>query len=386
MSCPIQEKNNRALAGAEKTLCQGTRYRALACVLAVLVAGLLSPVHVGAEEAVVHDEVDGHVRIYTTRQERREAGLKHEITDWLTLSGLVELEYEFQRFSAYDTSSHSHDDDFTKTLQIGAELNPFSWMKGELIYEYDDEANRHTLDEGFASFEAGDFELEAGRLYVPFGVYFSHFVTGPVLEFGETRDVGMNLSWAPGEQLDIAAFVYKGRAREAGSGGKDRDWGFTAEGSPFEFGSFGVSYISDLADSQEGFLSDEGDRYDSRVDAWSAYAILGYNQFELTAEFLRALGSFRELDPDRDKPRAWNVELGFYPAGSFEWALRVEGSSEVEDAPRLQAGVSVAWRITKTASLTLDYLRGNYKNGLAEQNDHELDKVHTVAGQLSVEF
>ena len=90
--------------------------------------------------------------------------------------------------------------------------------------------------------------------------------------------------------------------------------------------------------------------------------------------------------PARDKPRAWNVELGFYPAGSFEWALRVEGSNEVEDAPRLQAGVSVAWRITKTASLTLDYLRGNYKNGLAEHNDHELDKVHTVAGQLSFEF
>ncbi|UCC56955.1 MAG: LbtU family siderophore porin [Gammaproteobacteria bacterium] len=348
---------------------------------------LVLPDYALAADAVMHDEVNGHVRIYRTREERREAGLKHEITDWLTLSGLLELEYEFQRFSHNDTSSHSHDDDFTKTLQIGAELHPFSWMKGELIYEYDDEANRHTLDEGFASFEAGDFELEAGRLYVPFGVYFSHFVTGPVLEFGETRDVGMNLSWAPDDRLDIAAFVYKGRARKAGSGGKDWDWGFTAEGSPFEFGSFGVSYLSDLADSQEGFLSDEGDRYDSRVDAWSAYAVVGYDRFELTAEVVRALDSFRELDPDRDRPRAWNVELGFYPAGNFEWALRVEGSGDVEDAPRLQGGVSVAWRITRTASLTLDYLRGSYRRGLAEgPGDRELDKVHQVAGQLSVEF
>jgi len=48
--------------------------------------------------------------------------------------------------------------------------------------------------------------------------------------------------------------------------------------------------------------------------------------------------------------------------------------------------VSVTWRITRNASLTLDYLRGNYKRGLAEHNDHELDKVHTVAGQLSLEF
>jgi len=339
-----------------------------------------------AADAVIHDGVEEKVRIYKTREERRDAGLKHEITDWLTLSGLVELEQEFQRFSHNDDSSHSHNDDFTKTLQIGALLEPLSWMKAELIYEWDDEANRHTLDEGFASLEAGDVELEAGRLYVPFGVYFSHFVTGPVLEFGETRDKGAILSWGPDDRLDLAAFAYRGRARKAGSGDKDWGWGFSAEGSPFEFGSFGISYLSDLADSQEGFLSDEGDRYESRIAAWSAYAILGYDRFELTAEVVRALDSFRELDPDRDEPRAWNVELGFYPAGNFEWALRVEGSSDVEDAPRLQAGVSVAWRITRNASLTLDYLRGTYKRGLSEHNDHELDKVHTVAGQLSLEF
>lgn len=120
--------------------------------------------------------------------------------------------------------------------------------------------------------------------------------------------------------------------------------------------------------------------------AWSAYLIAGYDWFELTIELVRALNSFRGLDPDRNRPRAWNIELGFYPDGDFEWALRLEGSGDVEDAPRLQGGVSVAWRITETASLTLDYLRGVYRHGLAEHNDHELDKVHTVAAQLSVEF
>lgn len=121
--------------------------------------------------------------------------------------------------------------------------------------------------------------------------------------------------------------------------------------------------------------------------AWSAYAIFGYERLEFTAEVVRALGSFAELDPDRDRPRAWNVELGFYPAGNLEWALRLEGSGDVEDAPRLQGGVSIAWRITHNASLTLDYLRGSYRRGLAEgPGDREPDKVHQVAGQLALEF
>jgi len=67
--------------------------------------------------------------------------------------------------------------------------------------------------------------------------------------------------------------------------------------------------------------------------------------------------------------------------------LRLEGSNEVEDAPQLQGGVSVAWRITRNASLTLEYLRGYYKQGLAtDSGNHDLDKVHQVVGQLSVEF
>ena len=55
-------------------------------------------------EQAIFDETpqDERVRIYRTPQERREAGLKRELTDWFTLSGLVELEYNLQRFSLSD--------------------------------------------------------------------------------------------------------------------------------------------------------------------------------------------------------------------------------------------------------------------------------------------
>ena len=70
---------------------------------------------------------------------------------------------------------------------------------GELIYEYDDDdgSNQQTIDEAILAFEGGDFELELGKLFVPFGEYFQPFRSGPLLEFGETRthDWGATLVW-----------------------------------------------------------------------------------------------------------------------------------------------------------------------------------------------
>ena len=355
--------------------------------LVTLLTLLAAPLYASAQEEIIRDDTGEPVRIYKTPEERREAGLKHELTDWLAVSGLVEFEYLYQRAGRYAASGHSHEDDFSKTLQVGATLTPWSWMKGELIYEYDDEENRHTLDEAIAAFEAGDFELAIGKQYLPFGVYFSHFVSGPILEFGETRDRGLTLSYGPDERLDLAAFVYRGRAGKSGSGSDHADWGLALEGSPNEFGSLGVSYLSDLADSQEGFLREHHDRYADGVSGWSAYIIAGFDEFDITAELVRALGTFRELEPDRDRPRAWNIEFAHYPRNDFEWSLRLEGSNEVEDAPHLRGGAAVAWRVLKNASLTLEYLRADYRRGLAEDSgDRSLHKAHQFGAQLSIDF
>jgi hypothetical protein len=328
---------------------------------------------------------------YTTREERRDAGVKHEITDWLTASGLLEFEGILQSFSLFDTSSHAQEDDFTKTLQLGLEISPLSWMRGELIYEYDDddESNKQTIDEAILAFEGDDFELELGKLFVPFGEYFSHFVSGPLLEFGETRthDWGVTLSYGPHDRLDLAAFVYEGRARKAGSDAGYWDWGFAVEGSPFESSTFGVSYLSDLADSQERLLMDSSDRYERRVDALSAYAVFGFDWFELTTEFVAALDSFKEFGPQEDRPSAWNVELAYFPRADVQLALRLEGSSELEGAPRYQGGIALGWRFTNISSLTLEYLHGAFKRGMAEDSrERDLDKVHQIGAQLSIEL
>jgi hypothetical protein len=103
---------------------------------------------------------------------------------------------------------------------------------------------------------------------------------------------------------------------------------------------------------------------------------------------LAATGSFEELDPDRNKPRAWNVELvHFYPGSKFEIAFRIEGSRELEDAPRVQFGPAITWRTGKYASLTLEYLHGEFEDELATtQNDDPYDHVDSVGAILSIAF
>lgn len=356
-----------------------------------LLLALLAAAPAPAQEQPSPDETGMPARIYTTREERRDAGLRHEVTDGLTVSGLLELEGAAQQFALRDDDTTPGDSEYSGVLELSAELEPAEWLTGEVIYEIERESEtgwrEPGLDEATAAVEVGAFELEGGRLYVPFGEYFSHFVSGPILEFGETRGAGAKLSWSPDDRLDVAAFTLRGRARPLGQRRRDWDWGVAVEASPFAAGTFAASYLSDLADSEERLLEDSDDRYVRRVPALSGYAALGAGDVEMTAEYVGALRGFRELDADRNRPCAWNVELAYFPLDPVQVALRAEGSREIEDEPDAQYGIAVAWRFLPVASITVEYLRGRYRRGLAEDGlERELEGVDQVAAQVGIEL
>jgi len=84
------------------------------CVTTIVVVPVF-PDFANATDAVVQDGVVEKVRIYKIREERRDAGVKRKLTDWLTASGLAEVEYDLQRFSHNDSPSHSQEYDFSKS-------------------------------------------------------------------------------------------------------------------------------------------------------------------------------------------------------------------------------------------------------------------------------
>lgn len=329
------------------------------------------------------------VRLYRTREEQREAGLQRRITPWLTVSGLAEGEILFEDFDTKEGTADDSGRDDSASLQLGFIVSPFEFAQMEAILEYDTDKDKVEADEAFLSLEKDPWELALGKQYTPFGVYFSSFVSGPLVEFGETQaDEVATLAYGPNDEFDLLLTAYRGRARKQGKNSGEWNWSLATEFWLKDDWSFGLSYQSNLADSDSRLLEDNNDRYSTRVAGISGYVLWAGEKFEATLEALAATGSFEELDPDRNKPCAWNAELvHFYPGSNFEIAFRIEGSRELEDEPRVQFGPAITWRTGKYASLTLEYLHGEFEDELAAtENDDPYDHVDRLGAILSIAF
>lgn len=350
--------------------------------LTVMIAGaaILPLMSWGQEQA----QADS-ILMYRTPQERRESGIKHFLTDWWSVAGLVELEYQTERYALSESSGHSYQDEDSGSIQIATELNPLSWAQTEFVYEYELDTNKHIVDEAIGVIEVDDFSLEFGKMEVPFGEYFSYFASGPIVEIGETKAKGLVLVYDVNNLAELSMFIYDGRREQAGSSNHSLDWGFALESSPVEWSTLGLSYISDLADSMEGFLSGYDLPHRRRTSGLSTYLTVTAYSFDFTFEYLGALSRFEELEAEINKPEAWNFEVAQLLTEDIIAALRFEGSGEVQDVPHLSAGLSVSWRISERVLIAVDCLRGWYKQGLtADSNDRDIDNRNIFLGQIRV--
>lgn len=331
----------------------------------------------------------GDVRLYRTREEQRDAGLKRALTPWLTLSGLAEIELADEDFDARGSESDDSARESSASLQLGFLLTPLPVLQLELIAEYDSERDRVLADEAFVSLERHPWELSLGRQYTPFGVYFSNFASGPLLEFGETQaKTAATLAWGPNDDLDILFTLYNGRSRKLGGKSPEWNWAIAAETWLSDNWALGMSFQSDLSDADTRLLEEVDDRYTRRVAGAGVYLLWVSQRFEISAEALGATDSFDALAADRNRPWAWNLEVAhFIPDSNFELAFRIEGSEELEDAPRYQFGSALTWRAQKHTSLTLEYLHGEFSGALfTNENDQPYDHVDRIGALLSVEF
>lgn len=321
-----------------------------------------------------------------TNAERRQEGVRHNIAPWLTASTLVDLEWlhdEFSIRSGGNDSIREHSANF----QLGLIATPWEHIQGELSLEYDTATSDLIVDEAFVVFENEDWELTAGKLYTPFGQYISHFSSGPLLEFGETRSRGIGLSYSPGDFFDLSLTAYSGQAHEIGHHSSSLDWAAAVTATINHRYVFGLSYQSDLGDANNTLLDDSDNRYQRKVAAASGFLVWTTEDFELSFEVLGALDSFRELESDRNQPLAWNLEFVDFITPRLEWALRAEGSRELEGEPEWQLGTALSWHVNRDISCSVEYLHGHFRNGIAtNQADEPYRQVDRVGLKVSIGF
>lgn len=304
----------------------------------------------------------------------------------LRIGGLLELEAFYRDVEGAEETS----DLVLATAQLDFIVDINDHLSGYVILLYE-EGDTEPIDVDEAAFTlaqtlgawGGEIAFTGGKLYVPFGSFNSSFITDPLtLDLGETNDTAALLSWTRG-MLEATFGTFNGEVDTAGD--KDMIDSLVAalNVTPHENLSFGVSWISDLAESDIGLVTDES-LYTKSVQGFSFFVNATLGAFSVTGEYLTALDSFDDSvvatgeDLTGSRPGTWNVELAFTPEERWLLALRAEGAKDFQNDIK-RYGAVASHGIFSNALIGLEYLFG-------DEEGPQGVKSHTVTAQLAFEF
>lgn len=319
--------------------------------------------------------------------------------DRLQFSGLVEVEAAHQKVDyddpeAEDTKENDVD---LATVELAVDARIVDHVDGHVLFKYEDD--EVFVDEGFITLsgtEAFPGYLIAGRQYIPFGYFDSHFVSDPnTLVLGETSEGSVVAGYRIGDDLvDISVGTFNGRVDKAGDDDTIDSFVAAVVAQPISFLTLGASFTSNLtsSDSLSEVVVDadddgEVDALEDRVGGWSAFVTLEImERFKLIGEYMAAFDSFKagEIydvdDTNVRKPSAWNIEFGAVVIDSFEMAVRYGGSDDggADFLPETQYGAVANWGLFDSTNLALEYLHDEYEDDAMEAD--------SFTAQLAIEF
>jgi hypothetical protein len=258
--------------------------------------------------------------------------------DRFHISGLIEIE---ANYAETDFTNPSLEDEKNSNIDLGAvelgiDANIGKYVDGHVLFKW--EAEELFVDEGFIKINGAEkvpAYIIAGKQYIPFEHFDSHFITDPAtLTLGETNEGALVAGYQFNrEMVDIALGVFNGKVDKFDTGDHITDYVGAVTINPVENVKFGASYISNLAASDSLSEEIQGDGLDRYVAGWSAFVSASFfDRLDLMAEYVGAVNDFQagELyDPaetERRKPAAWCTELGFAINDEWNTAVRYEGA------------------------------------------------------------
>jgi hypothetical protein len=313
--------------------------------------------------------------------------------DRIQISGLIEVEASHGKTDVKDPAAGDEktSDVDLATVELVMDAKIAAHVDGHVMFKYED--NDLFVDEGFITLTGSKSfpaYLIAGRQYIPFGNYDSHFVTDPTtLILGETNEGAVVAGYRyGGEMVDVSVGAFNGRAKKIGKDDVIDSFVGSIAVNPFEGMMLGASYTSNLAgsDSFSEAVVDTNN-LDSLVGGWSAFLTFEFlERFKVIGEYVGALDSFKAgeiydaADTKERKLSAWNVELGVALIDNLELAARYEGSDDggADFLPESQYGAVLNWGIFESTNLALEYLHGEFEDDVQETD--------SFIAQLAIEF
>lgn len=312
-----------------------------------------------------------------------------QLTDHI--SAQTRLEFEKNRLKDHYSSNINteHNEPSSRSLEVDLNIQFQQNLSAVITVQAEQQGSHSTtrVDENKLVYEGDVFEFQLGRFYLPFTEVQSYFITDPILGFAETKASSLLVGYSVIDNLQARVMILKSNI---GSQSNNRNYDYALSINWLSDDKrlhFNVAYLSDLAESDEEFLEDFNNLYQTRVGALSASLLLVWSDFEIRTQIVQAERSFRELDTNSNKPTAKNLEIAWYPRPNLQLAYRYETSSELEDAAKTQQGLSLGWWLSPRVEVAFDYLTADFKHGFVEDNDGNiLQSSDRVAGKLTIEF
>lgn len=301
------------------------------------------------------------------------------------LSGFVEVELSAERADDETTSDVTLAE---AELDVDADITDNIFGHIAFLYENGED---FTVDEGIIGVNGNEkfpFYLNAGKMYVPFGWYESHFITDPdTLTLGETNEGALLLGYA-NDMFDVNFGFFNGEINESGKDDRINSFVASAGYTMPETGGFalsaGISYISNLASSDSLQEEVEGGEIEDLVGGFGAFVNVSFEErLFLYAEYVGAVDDFKagELafaDNMAQQPEAWNFELAYAINPQLELAGKYGGSSDYGTVvPENQVGVALQYSLFSNTSLVGEFLHSEF------EDDSDSDAA-TV--QLAIDF
>jgi hypothetical protein len=290
------------------------------------------------------------------------------------LSGLVEVELSAENTEDADGADETTSDITLAKAGLNLDADITDSIFGHVAFLYEDDDV--TVDEaiiGVSGNEKFPFYFNAGKMYVPFGWYESHFISDPsTLTLGETNEGALVLGYA-NDMFDVSLGVFNGAVDEAGEDDTIDSFVASAAYTMPETGGFGltagISYTSNLAASDS--LQEEIDtgEVEDLVGGFGAFVNISFQErFFLYAEYVSAVEDFNvgELAFDDTmalQPATWNFELAYALNPQIELAGRYGGSSEYGSVvPEDQFGVALLYSPFSNVSVVGEYLHSEFED------------------------
>lgn len=307
----------------------------------------------------------------------------------ISFSGAIEIEAAYQETDTKNTS-----DITLATVELGVDAKPIKHVSGHIVFLFEeDDTDPVEIDQGYIRLDGEEkcpFYAEAGRLYLPFGNYDSHFISDPLtLELGETRESALVLGYGS-DRFEFSLGIFNGEVNETDETDDMVD-GFSA-GAAYSMPplagvslSAGVYYLSNVGDSDglSGQL-ETADTITSYVPAAAAYVSANMNEILFChLEYVAATDSFAagdlQFNQDRDvEPWALDVEIAYAVTDQIVVGLRYGVTDDAGDfLPESLYGAVAGYAPMDHVDIALEIQTGEYADG---------SDITTATVQLALAF